>query len=62
MIYETFDLTLTAPTLAKLEPVVRQLAEDEWESEQTQREFVNFANEMRSRLQRIAVGDLQVSV
>lgn len=61
VIYEHIPLALSPATINLLEPAVRKLAEDEWENEQAQRELMNLANEFRSRLQRIARGDLQVS-
>ncbi len=59
MTYETFTVSLRPLTLERLEPVILKLAEDEWEDEGVQRELYDLANEIRARLQRIAVGDIQ---
>ena len=54
MSHESFFLALSGPTLAKLEPAVRALADAEWEDDIAQMELVNFANELRARMQAIA--------
>lgn len=59
MIYETWAITLTPKALERLEPAIRQAAEEEWEDEQVQTELMNHANDIHSRLQRIARGDVQ---
>jgi hypothetical protein len=60
MIYETLTVSLRPLTLERLEPAIRQLADEEWEDNQVQTELVNLANELRSRLQRIAIGEVQI--
>lgn len=59
--HEHIPLSITPVAMTRLEPVIRKLAEDEWESDQVQAELMNLANDLASRLQRVAVGDLQVS-
>jgi hypothetical protein len=60
-ISETWTISLLPATLARLKPVILKLAEDEWEDERVQRDLYDFANDIRSRLQRIEVGDVQRS-
>lgn len=57
--YEHIPLALRPLTMQRLEPVIRQLAADEWEDESVGVELVNLANDFHSRLQRIAKGDKQ---
>lgn len=59
MIYETICTPLRPKTLSLMEPVIRELAEGCWEDDAVQMELMNFANDIRSRLQRIERGDLQ---
>lgn len=59
MVYETLTISLRSTTLARLEPLLRAAAESEWEDDVVQSELVNLANDLASRLQRIAVGDIQ---
>lgn len=60
MIYsETWTVSLTPVALARLEPVLLKLAEDEWEDDSVRSELYDLANDVRARLQRIASGDLQ---
>jgi hypothetical protein len=58
--YETIDLALRPLTLSRMEPALRTLAEEEWEDDDVKTELMNLANDIRSRLQRIEKGDLQV--
>jgi hypothetical protein len=58
---ETWTISLLPATLARLKPVILKLAEDEWEDERVQRDLYDLANDIRSRLQRIEVGDVQRS-
>lgn len=53
---EFIEMVFSPRTLHILEPLVRQAAAEEWESEQSQIELLNFANELRARLQRITRG------
>ena len=57
--YETLTVSLTPRALEALAPLVRQRAEDEWDSGQLQMELANLANEFDARLQRIERGELQ---
>lgn len=59
MIEETFQVSLRAVTMAKLEPMLRAAAEAEWESEIVQLDLIELANDLYSRLQRIGIGDVQ---
>lgn len=56
---ETWTISLRPVALARLEPVLLKLAEDEWEDESVQSELYDLANDVRARLQRIQKGDLQ---
>jgi hypothetical protein len=58
--YEHIPLALRPLTLSRMEPALRALAEEEWEDSGVATELVNLANDIRSRLQRIEKGDLQV--
>jgi hypothetical protein len=44
-------------TLHILQPLIQAAAAEEWESEQSQAELQNFANEIAARLHRIARGE-----
>jgi hypothetical protein len=57
--YEHIDLALRPLTLSRMEPALRQLAEEEWESPEVGTELMNLANDIASRLGRIEKGDLQ---
>lgn len=59
---ENIPLDLSPATMWRLEPVIRQLGEDEWESDDVQHELILLANNLAARLQKIAVGDLQLPV
>jgi hypothetical protein len=59
VIYETLTLSLRPATLLRLEPVIRGVAEAEWEDDAVQTELMNLANDFASRLQRIERGDVQ---
>jgi hypothetical protein len=62
MIYETFTVTLKAPTLNRLEralALAREEAAREFEDDDIIQELGELENEIRARLQRIAVGDVQ---
>jgi hypothetical protein len=48
------DMALSPRTIAALEPVVLRAAEDEMDSEQTQMELYNLANELQAIMQRLA--------
>ena len=56
--HENFDLSLTARAIEVLEPAVRAAAGDEFD-EYVAREILEFANDLRARLQHIARGSLQ---
>ncbi len=57
--YETFTISLTGKALSRLEAPLLALAEEEWEDEGVRAQLMDLASEVRSRLQRIAAGDLQ---
>lgn len=57
--YEHITLALRPKTMERLAPLIRQAGEEEWEDEAVGTELANLANDMESRLQRIAVGDKQ---
>jgi hypothetical protein len=58
VIYETLTISLRASSLEPLETAIRKVADEEWD-EQAQMELYNLANDLRSRLQRIQIGDIQ---
>lgn len=50
--YVYIDMALRPRTLAVLEPLILKAANDEMDSEQTQTELYNLANELRAIIQR----------
>jgi hypothetical protein len=52
-------LALSPKALTRLEPVVLACAEEEWEDDSVKAELMNFACDIRARIQQISEGNLQ---
>lgn len=62
IVYETFTVTFKARSLSRLEralALAREEAAREFEDDDIIQELGELENEIRARLQRIAVGDVQ---
>lgn len=59
MNYEYLELSISTPTLVKIEALIRSAAEAEWEDDKLQVELVDIANNCAARVGRIAMKDLQ---